>query len=412
MAAFAYIKPLPVSEFIERMNKVCIFLKISPLKLNISTDLQHHSWNLESTFDKINQTAQYAEIVDIGKKLPSLICTSASLEFHGVNPTRQYQQALTYILDREKQVGAFELKTVRDKEMAAALAIAIQENFNCFTLEELYLVQNSEATRGAVDARRASVASLDAQVERLTSFLETLATQQSEHVINVENSLTQKFEEKERKLDQTLIEKVEHLDRREGELKKQEEQYETNNAKYVRRDHLKQLQAILAKMQESKLSPQTILKRKVIHRICIASMVFFGSLIAIAAARLGWWGKLGYELIPLFSIGASGFAVTLIYYVRWNDAWFSQHAQNELTAQKMGLDVVRASWLAELLFDWETERQQDLPEDLRKIFSEGLFVSPAFKPTVHPAEELTNFLGRLTAIRAGADKIEIEAKSN
>ncbi|HIB65166.1 MAG TPA: hypothetical protein EYO33_08660 [Phycisphaerales bacterium] len=407
MAEFATIKPLPVGDFTLRMIAVCEDMAISPVKLHVSTPLMHHNWDFEGQYHTLHESESLSDIQSVSQEIPSLLCLDANIKVHDQN--RRYNDVLSFRVDRETGLGKFELKHVGDKTTANLIARSVAKHFDTFTPEELVQVSVSEASGAVLEARKAQVATLDTQAKKLASFLEDLAKSQSEHAQRVDLELREKYTELERQLSEEYSKKTTSLTEREEKLKQQLQDFDTRQAKYVRRDHLKQIQDVLEQTKSAELSSSTVSKRSAIHKLCISSLLFFGIMLLGVAAAIIYRGKIDPSIIPLLTIGSLGIAGTLVYYLKWNDAWFSQHAKSELANQKMGVDMLRASWLAELLFDWESDRKQDLPEDLRQIFASGLFLDPSIQITKHPADDLLEFAKKISAIRAGKDKLEIEA---
>jgi hypothetical protein len=69
------------------------------------------------------------------------------------------------------------------------------------------------------------------------------------------------------------------------------------------------------------------------------------------------------------------FVSTAIFYIRWNDLWFKAHANADFENRKFYVDVVRASWIAELLFEWKEKKEVPFPEQLITSYPTGLFQS-------------------------------------
>jgi hypothetical protein len=58
---------------------------------------------------------------------------------------------------------------------------------------------------------------------------------------------------------------------------------------------------------------------------------------------------------------------TAIYYIRWNDSWLGRHADLEIRNQLLRQDMLRASWFAEMLFQYKDERQGHCPSPSSKL---------------------------------------------
>jgi hypothetical protein len=83
------------------------------------------------------------------------------------------------------------------------------------------------------------------------------------------------------------------------------------------------------------------------------------------------------------SAGTGIFVSTAIYYIRWNDRWFRDHASAEFANRKFGADILGASWLAELFFEWDEKKDFNFPPELLQSFARGLF-TPGTNPNGEP----------------------------
>ena len=83
-----------------------------------------------------------------------------------------------------------------------------------------------------------------------------------------------------------------------------------------------------------------------------------------------------------------GIAATIIFYIRWNDSWFRQHADEEFQLKRFELDIDRASWVVEMALEWKDEKGTEIPEELIERFTENLFKDQnIFESAKHPSEE-------------------------
>ncbi len=141
-------------------------------------------------------------------------------------------------------------------------------------------------------------------------------------------------------------------------------------------------------------------KRQPIHFICLATMGL--GLCFIAAFGYKTFTDPTADLhhiIPL-STGIVLFVSTAIFYIRWNDLWFKEHANAEFENRKFYVDVVRASWIAELLFEWKDKKEVPFPDQLITSYTTGLFQnSDIVKTTKHPFDDLKSLAGSVSEIK-------------
>ncbi len=109
-----------------------------------------------------------------------------------------------------------------------------------------------------------------------------------------------------------------------------------------------------------------------------------------------------------------GLVATLLYYIRWENAWAERHANAEFQLQQFHLDVNRASWVIESCLEWRKETTgSPIPSELLTSITRNLFTDRQSQPeqVIHPADELASaILGSAANVRlktAAAD-IDIE----
>lgn len=121
--------------------------------------------------------------------------------------------------------------------------------------------------------------------------------------------------------------------------------------------------------------------------------------------ELYWlWGRL---VTLSFFLGA-----TLLYLVRWHNAWAERHVQAEFQLNQFHLDVNRASWVLESCLEWKKETDNAaIPGELLSAISRNLFLDKQAQPEVvmHPADELASaILGRAAHIRLKTEGADID----
>ena len=97
-------------------------------------------------------------------------------------------------------------------------------------------------------------------------------------------------------------------------------------------------------------------------------------------------------------LGTLGFALTAIFYIRWNDQWFRQHANQEFKLQQLALDVDRAGYAAEMLLEWQEDKGGEMPAVMVDRLTAGLFTDQTTVGRVrHPSEDITGALLKAAA---------------
>jgi hypothetical protein len=160
--------------------------------------------------------------------------------------------------------------------------------------------------------------------------------------------------------------------------------------------------------KEPTLSAKTISKRRLIHAICLTTLAaFFGiaggfTYKLMTATAFDW-----HYAIPL-ATSTAVVVSTLIYYIKWNDDWFEDHAQAEFSNRKFSSDILRASWIAELLFEWDSKKEKEFPSDLIGRLATNLFVpDQTAHGTHHPYEEISELIKGASTVKFGKGTLEM-----
>lgn len=239
--------------------------------------------------------------------------------------------------------------------------------------------------------------------------LEAFSQELIERNTEFRDKLEREFVERQRRLEeqinvqrQTL--EAEHaaklctLEEREQALQERVKELDDRESRHVRREIRRDLKKALAdRSQRFELSASTVGKRRVIHGLFVV-------LLAVSLAMLwqflpktaedyvaaDFWVRVGKS-----AFAAIGFAMTAVFYIRWNDWWFRQHADEEFRLKRLELDIDRASWVVEMALEWSREKEAGpVPAAIMEGVTRNLFESPAVSRPMHPAEDaLTALLG-------------------
>ncbi|MCM8527601.1 MAG: hypothetical protein NE327_13865 [Lentisphaeraceae bacterium] len=117
------------------------------------------------------------------------------------------------------------------------------------------------------------------------------------------------------------------------------------------------------------------------------------------------------QYAPL-TTGVIGLCSTLIYRLRFTSKWLNDHKIIEENNIHFEEDILRATWLSELVFEWEKENPgKPFPEKLIEVYSNNLFDRVLNTPTVkHPVEDLADLSNKFSKVKIGKTGIEVESK--
>lgn len=204
------------------------------------------------------------------------------------------------------------------------------------------------------------------------------------------------------RLHKEVEERAKSLEEREKALQGRISEVDDRDARHVRRQIRKdQKQELADKSKEFKLTPGTVALRQPVATVCKVLLWFFGIGATVLAGINGYlalagsnvstavWIALGIKQIAL----TTGLVSTAVFYIRWNNRWFEQHATEEFRLKRLSLDLDRASWLVETAMEWKEEKGTELPNILVERLSSGLFEPDERKETpLHPADQLASAL--------------------
>ncbi|MGL3104687.1 hypothetical protein [Bradyrhizobium sp. BR 1432] len=83
----------------------------------------------------------------------------------------------------------------------------------------------------------------------------------------------------------------------------------------------------------------------------------------------------------------AAFLGAILFYIRWMNRWFEQHASAEFLLKQFELDVDRASWVVETAMEWRRDQNEELPTALLDGITRNLFSGPNSLTEVHSAAD-------------------------
>ena len=238
---------------------------------------------------------------------------------------------------------------------------------------------------------------------RLENLTQKLIVETHEYRIHLDSDvvehkrlITASFDDNQQALEARYKERTAAVESREQDLDKLRKDLDDRSARHARREQSRALQQKISDRSERfTLTKATQRKRWPVH-------VIFALLIGVSGGLVGeslLFPETGLEGIALWlelgrvPLGALGFALTAIFYIRWNDQWFRQHADQEFKLQQLALDVDRAGYAAEMLLEWQEDKDGQMPAVMVDRLTAGLFVDPTTAGRVrYPTEDVTSAL--------------------
>lgn len=318
-------------------------------------------------------------------------------------------------------LASIKITTGGDPTRAKLLYEQITRHFKLTSFADLLRSRGDGAEHVALQMRERSVAALDLQLGKLSEFLTDLALRETEARRQAQEELERSYRERSEKLaaetaakqaeiDAHAARRVEAIEQRESALEKKREAFETREAKFVRRDLLRRIEEVLNKSESFAVSEATAKKRGLVHKMCWGLMAVGLIIIATFVYRVLGADSPDWKLLVPLGAGTATFVTTAIYYLKWNDRWFREHADSEFDAKRYKADILRASWVAELAAERDAEGKSELSPELLEAFTRNLFrdVGPSHE-SEHPFDGLTAIMRRATGVSIGQKGFSLRA---
>lgn len=219
-------------------------------------------------------------------------------------------------------------------------------------------------------------------IERNAQYRRDLDLEQAAFV----RERSREFEKITKELEVEFEDRQSTLAKREEQLNARAEELDDRASRHARRQLRMDFKDMIRTRSESfALSKKTIGKRKMVHGAYAALVGVTGYFAFVWVYQFAKWSASGPNLaegpqawlMAVFGIKAgaavAALAAAIIFYIRWNDSWFRQHADEEFRMKRFELDIDRASWVVEMALEWGDDKGRDIPQGLVERLSAGLF---------------------------------------
>ena len=245
--------------------------------------------------------------------------------------------------------------------------------------------------------REDGLSRLERLTQRIVKETQEYRMQVDAELAKEKKSLSDLFEQKNRALETKYEERNSELDSRELHLEERRKDLDDRSARHARREQSRSLQEKISERSENfALTSSTKQKRLPVHAIFIALLTFTGVSIVefvLSSPLTGLEGSALLLPIARLLLSTIGFALTAVFYIRWNDRWFRQHADQEFRLQQLALDVDRAGYATEMLLEWQEDKGGEMPAVMVDRLTTGLFTDQTTTTAVrHPYEDVTAVL--------------------
>jgi hypothetical protein len=291
--------------------------------------------------------------------------------------------------------------------------IRSKKKFNLLRQQDAVESALPAAEKDAIQTARTIILDFASQAAKLSQLSASNTERMNELIIKKTEELDARYVEKSNALEENYNNKDKGLLEREKAFRNEKAGFDDRENTVVRRDLLKQIERILGVQKEVKITSDTIKKRMPVHQICIFAMAVAFILVSAFGYKIFTDNSVDWHHIGPFSTGILLFVSTAVFYIRWNDLWFKEHANAEFENRKFYIDVVRASWIAELLFEWKEKKEVPFPDQLIASYTTGLFqANDLVKTTKHPFDDLKSLAGSVSEIKfSKKDGLSLKKKS-
>jgi hypothetical protein len=221
--------------------------------------------------------------------------------------------------------------------------------------------------------------------------LETSFAQQIEKITNWTVEQTTALEQAKLKLaDETAAEreslrkehesKLEALGQEANSLEARRKELDDRDYMHARRGIRNELRDLIkAREQKFSLTSNTRRLRLPVHAaliLLLAGLLVVNGVYLKQIANLDITSSSIQVLLWAFgkqSIAAIAFVAILLFYVRWMNRWFEQHAAAEFLLKQFELDIDRASWVVETAMEWRRDQKSEIPGTLLEGITRNLF---------------------------------------
>jgi hypothetical protein len=340
---------------------------------------------LEGGLDEIRKRPALAKVFDA----EAAIISQAILFLQG--NTRVF-------VNRKADAGFDECRISYDQADGTLIALAIvatKKHLKAFDRTETLVRLLGEDLSNHYAKREQSVLRLEELTQSLIEQNIAYRQRLDEDVAALKARLQSEAEAQSSKLRDDYQAKEADLEAKETALEERSRALDDRSSRHARREILKEMKKMLQdRTKDFSLTQRTERKRRPIHvlfwlLIATPGVLFVWSIYDAIRAGGSWTGS-PTDWMHLLRLTL---AAAVIFYIRWNDQWFRQHAEEEFRLKRLDLDINRASWLVEMALEWKDEEGQTIPAELIGPLARNLFaVDGGLEGVRHPAQDLASKL--------------------
>jgi Skp family chaperone for outer membrane proteins len=406
------VRALGAHEVLERLEKLFeTEWYRDDCTLHISTGIASLAWNVRYNGGKPTNPTELESVRAVLRSFPNMPCQAGQVS----RANHQHNRQVAYNCN-DGIVGTFGFGSFDSQPILIGVFEVLQRLFDMSMFVDVASAVSPDLQKQSLQVRERATADLAAAQQKLEFALVDLAVKESDRRTKLEADLearhqrrTTELEEKNaaerREIEEWRKQLEADLDTRKADHERKVADFETREARAVRRSMQQRLETVLKESETLQLSASVTAKRDKTEK---SIWVLVGAAVLLAAFA-GW--KLfsdAFEWRYAVPFASSTFVLwaTLTYYVQWNDRWAREHAAAEMLTRRYRADAVRANWLAE----WVSEASENgsatpLPSDLLAAFTRNLFNDPSIRPEAQ--HSLERVVDQAKEFEVGKDKVSV-----
>lgn len=300
----------------------------------------------------------------------------------------------------------------QNSEITILVYEEIKNIFSIANESKAYLDQADANTKGILTAYSENIEQLQSLSSKLLVFYSEERQKLESDFIQKRNNLEQEIESKNQQAERRRLELIEQFEIEKQEFDQAKRQFDDSKNTHARRQLLGRIETVLNEKTSSNFSPDTVKKYESIE----AALKWFSiGLFCLAGLWLSLFllylskDVLHYEFMASFGASFIAGSLIVIWIVKLRFNWYSTHSQSEITNRQFVMNMLRASWVVEMYYEWKDEKGVNMDQTLIERLTKGLFENPKESRAVeHPAEEILKSLSDVKKFKVDKDGIEVE----
>lgn len=411
-----YCKALSASELARKFAAIAAqTYSGQQLSVNVSTAVDGFSLSANFGADSIAEASDFQAFLACVEPFDFVGAAQGTLQ-----PTQNSRKRITYT-NENGAFGKLRIEAEGDRDFAQRALAAVRKHFPVGLYGTLAADMSSSIDQTAIALREQSVVDLQRTVESLAQAQAELAIAETANRSKLQaelnaahasrlDELEKQYRLRQSELESQRVASEERIAAERRALDEKISQFEMQNSRVMRRELLKRMEAVLEKSESMSLSGGTARKRLWIHGTAVAMLIATGTLAGVMTYRVATADSPDWHFLIPLSASFLAFVATVVYYLKWHDRWFREHADAEFSAKRYKADIIRASWIAEFVHEWAKEGKGEMPQSLLAAFTRQLFRDPhSSAESEHPMEHLTAIMRRASEFNIGRGFFSVKA---